>query len=371
MRYLQLDALRGFFLIIMALDHFGGIFAKLFYQRVGFVTAAEGFVFLSGIVAGMVYGRYNDRQKLFRKSFKRIVTIYKYHLVAIAILFILANSIQFYRDFWFFKFEAFSDFSLSGFFSALVLLYQPNFTDVLPMYIFFIFLMPFMITLLQMKRWRIYWFCTIFLWLVGFVLSLPDFVLRGSLWGCFPIDFGIFNFLSWQFIFFIGLYYGFKKLQISVYVPKFNIYLLLTASIIVVFFFILRNVRFFGLDNVMEITIENFWSHLIFGGFNLGLGRIVNFIAMSYVVAFLLMKYKSLFRYSWLIVLGQNSIKVYTVHLISLFFFAPIVPIVAKFGILWHALFSLAMMIPLYLVSIKNLPIIISSGFSRKYLSNE
>jgi hypothetical protein len=98
-RYLQLDALRGLFLIIMSLDHFGGVFPYVLHGRIGYISAADGFVFLSGMVAGMVYGRYHERHKLFFKSFERGVKIYRYHITTVIVLFILMNSVVFYEDF--------------------------------------------------------------------------------------------------------------------------------------------------------------------------------------------------------------------------------------------------------------------------------
>src|SRR6266850_5514249 len=51
----RLDALRGLMLVIITIDHLPSAFAAFTYQSLGFVSAAEGFVFLSGYVAGMVY----------------------------------------------------------------------------------------------------------------------------------------------------------------------------------------------------------------------------------------------------------------------------------------------------------------------------
>ena len=57
-RDLRIDTLRGLMLVIMMVTHirwFAIPTAWTTYQPIGFVTAAEGFVFLSGLVAGIVY----------------------------------------------------------------------------------------------------------------------------------------------------------------------------------------------------------------------------------------------------------------------------------------------------------------------------
>src|SRR5919205_1462897 len=57
-RDLQLDLLRGFAVFAMVVDHFGGrsLLTFLTGGNEFLVSAAEGFVFLSGFVMGMVYG---------------------------------------------------------------------------------------------------------------------------------------------------------------------------------------------------------------------------------------------------------------------------------------------------------------------------
>ena len=62
-RDLRLDLLRGFAVFAMVVDHFGGesFFTPITGSNRFLVSAAEGFVFLSGFVMGMVYGRRIER----------------------------------------------------------------------------------------------------------------------------------------------------------------------------------------------------------------------------------------------------------------------------------------------------------------------
>ena len=57
-RDLRLDLLRGFCAFAMVVDHLGG--ASYLYPVTGgnqfFVSAAEGFIFLSGLLVGLIYG---------------------------------------------------------------------------------------------------------------------------------------------------------------------------------------------------------------------------------------------------------------------------------------------------------------------------
>ena len=59
-----LDGLRGYFLVFMLLTHlFGGAYAlvRVNHAELGFVQDAQGFVFLSGLLVGALYGRRMER----------------------------------------------------------------------------------------------------------------------------------------------------------------------------------------------------------------------------------------------------------------------------------------------------------------------
>src|ERR1700693_5577126 len=57
-RSVLVDFLRGLCLLLMTADHLPLTLVRKFtWQTFGFFSAAEGFVFLSGLVSGLVYGR--------------------------------------------------------------------------------------------------------------------------------------------------------------------------------------------------------------------------------------------------------------------------------------------------------------------------
>lgn len=60
-RSATLDGLRGYFLVFMMVNHVvlagGVLLAKVNHAELGYVQDAQGFVLLSGIVAGMYYTR--------------------------------------------------------------------------------------------------------------------------------------------------------------------------------------------------------------------------------------------------------------------------------------------------------------------------
>ena len=56
-RYWEIDALRGLMLVLMTLTHLPSRLTDPLGQPLGWVSAAEGFVLLSGFTAGLVYSR--------------------------------------------------------------------------------------------------------------------------------------------------------------------------------------------------------------------------------------------------------------------------------------------------------------------------
>lgn len=75
-------------LVIMTIDHldlFGPVYRYTF-ETFGYVSAAEGFVLLSGIVAGLVYGRAADRGELFGRVRRRLFSLWRHQLVVVGAL---------------------------------------------------------------------------------------------------------------------------------------------------------------------------------------------------------------------------------------------------------------------------------------------
>lgn len=90
-RDMRLDILRGFAVLVMVVDHFGG--ASWLYLITGnnsfFTSGAEAFVLISGMVVGIVYGGIAKKEGLRVagvKAFQRAWTLYKLTIVMTLIL---------------------------------------------------------------------------------------------------------------------------------------------------------------------------------------------------------------------------------------------------------------------------------------------
>jgi hypothetical protein len=92
-RIFQIDALRGLMLVSMGVNHmlrqpaFASVsyLQEYTYEPLGFFSAAEGFFFLSGLIAGIVYGKpilNGDFRTSKSRALKRAREIYVVNMTA-------------------------------------------------------------------------------------------------------------------------------------------------------------------------------------------------------------------------------------------------------------------------------------------------
>lgn len=221
-RQAELDWLRGLMLVLMTVTHLPTWYSAKLGQPFGFVSAAEGFVFISGFLVGSVYTRIardagfaSVRWRLWRRT----AQIYVAHVgVLLFLLWILlpvavtrgAHPITDLASFYLQQ----PDQALIG---GLMLVYNPPLLDILPMYVLFIAVSP---LLLEFGTWRRGWLAigvgSIALWLlaqfdVGHVLydGLAKVI-------ALPVPYrqtGAFSFMAWQAIWVAGLWAGTRSVD--------------------------------------------------------------------------------------------------------------------------------------------------------------
>src|ERR1700687_6098929 len=88
----ELDALRGLFLVWMTLTHLPTRLSDLVNQPLGFISSAEGFVFLSALLIARLYIRQavEEGAALRTRLWKRALRIYGYHVLMLSVAFTLA-----------------------------------------------------------------------------------------------------------------------------------------------------------------------------------------------------------------------------------------------------------------------------------------
>src|SRR5437660_3883615 len=144
-RDIGIDRFRGALHILLNVDHFEALTRTsvipigLVYQSMGFVSAAEGFVFISGLVSGAVYTRVSAEagdRAMWCKALHRVRDIYLHYLFAsVAFLAIVRSAGGFLHDWGSWNLLASEPFLTSSL-EIAALLVRPTFLEVLPMYCF-------------------------------------------------------------------------------------------------------------------------------------------------------------------------------------------------------------------------------------------
>ena len=215
-RLWEIDALRGLMLVLMTLTHIPTRLSDPLGQPFGFVSAAEGFVLLSGFMAGMVYAQKQQRagDEAMRDAFwKRALKIYL--LQAALLLFVLtvvaligvASRQPAITD----LISYFLERPFTALVGGLALLYNPPLLDILPMYVLFMLVSPVLLLHGSHHGWRGILVLSAGVWLAAqFGLGQAAYEAVVALTKL-PVPLqqtGAFEILAWQFLWVIGLWIG-------------------------------------------------------------------------------------------------------------------------------------------------------------------
>lgn len=205
----RFDSLRGLFVVFMALNHIESPLRVATDQAFGFVSSAEAFVFMSGLVAGWVYAR-----RLLERGFtnalsatmRRTGTVYRTHLITYFGAFIWTLLYTLYTHEvspllppWFVT-EPFNALWLGA-----LLLYQPGLLDILPMYCAFLLALPWVLRATLRGNGLVILALSFATW--AFTQAAEGGIYT---WGG-RIGLGAFHPLAWQFPFMAGAILGAHK----------------------------------------------------------------------------------------------------------------------------------------------------------------
>src|ERR1700704_4543880 len=90
----EFDVLRGIFLLMMIVDHSPSVFRIFTDQPIGFFTTAEGFVFVSAFLAGMLFRRRSEKSGFAvarSAAIRRAGRIYHAHLLTVGFAFVIGS----------------------------------------------------------------------------------------------------------------------------------------------------------------------------------------------------------------------------------------------------------------------------------------
>ncbi|HEX5400563.1 MAG TPA: OpgC domain-containing protein [Verrucomicrobiae bacterium] len=205
----RLDALRGLMLVLMAGVHVPTPLSHWFQEPFGFVSNAEGFIFLSACLAGLVYGRTFWRdgwQAMSGRVWMRTGRIYLSHLAVLLPIVLLAWALaahvkplaNHFHDFLLHPWGALALIPL--------LLHQPPLFDILPLYVILLGLTPWLFIVARRHGWGVILFASGLIWLAT-QFHLSDRII-GDPYRFIPLRWGSFNLFAWQLVWTSGLALG-------------------------------------------------------------------------------------------------------------------------------------------------------------------
>lgn len=313
----EIDALRGLMLVLMLLTHLPTRLTSAFGQPLGFVSAAEGFVLLSAYMAGLVYGKLAWQRgpaDMRRAFWRRAVKIYGCQVSALLFLFTViafiglslrqpavTNLMSFYLH-----------APVTAIASSLLLIYQPPLLDILPLYIVFMLLGPWLLSLAHRRGWTMVMGASVLLWL------LTQFGLSEWLYNGFAAVFslsvpyqesGAFSIWAWQLIWMLGLWMGASRHEPAAPPFTFPRWSVRLAGIVFLVGLSWRH-------SAGQVPFNEGTLNLLFDKWQLGPLRLINlFAVLVLVIRFGGDLARWLPRQRWLETLGAASLSVFCTHL--------------------------------------------------------
>lgn len=215
-RLLEIDALRGLLLVIMVINHTPSPLRTLTSQPLGFVSAAEAFVFVSACLCGLIFGRRlhgAGLPEVKRLARRRARQIYIGHVLTLLFCFAVIGQGLGHLSPFYNMVHPYLEQPAKAAASALLLLYQPPLLDILPMYLLFLLLTPFLLNMAARVGLHSVLAASLLLWLAA-QFGLKEWLVGSLTDGWLVIAPGAFNLLAWQLLWIGGLFLGYRLQQL-------------------------------------------------------------------------------------------------------------------------------------------------------------
>jgi len=306
-------------LVWITFTHLPTVLSTYVNQPFGFVSASEGFIFLSALFTGRIYfhlAEHNGYAAMQRKLSLRTMRLYLYHAFLLGFVFLVAvpiaasgrrpglhNLLDFY-------FIAGTKRAVTD---GALLVYRPPLLDILPMYVIFLMLTPVALSAGRKVGWK-------FILAGGFSLwVLAQFGLRQVSWQLMNRYFGLriplnemgsFDLWAWQFLWLIGIWAGVRWAKNQLPLARFARHLTLPALFIAPALLAMR----YAIGHGFELGKYEVY----FDKWHLGVVRLINFTAVG-VLLIRARSYLKPFSIRPLVLLGQSSLQAFCTHLLFCF----------------------------------------------------
>ncbi len=324
-RLIELDILRGFLLVWMTFTHLPTRANLISNQTFGFVSGAEGFIFLAGFMIGQLEHHIEKKRgpaATLRDIGKRTGRVYLYHCALVAIAFTVfaplavTHHLQALRNLLSYFLQSPNHAVLA----ASLLVYRPSLLDILPMYVFFLALTPLARRVAKRWSWDPVIYTSLLIW------AAAQFGLRAWLYRHVVLfglavpesSTGAFDLYAWQLLWMAGLALGSINAERVAPPPDMpedpaelgiTPWLLRLSIAVASVFLVLRYApyeQWFNSDVFAWLTDK--W--------HLGPARVINFTALAIVLVRYGARIANLAIFRPLALLGQASLEVFSLHLL-------------------------------------------------------
>ncbi len=315
-----LDLLRGYFLIVIILNHLHFYPSGLEWftgQSFLYVSTAEGFFLISGIVLGIIRGaKLIDAP--FKKAalllWKRAGQLYVTSIILVLIFTLIGWLFVSNPGIKFGVYQPIGDF-FGMFWQTITLQYTYGWADYLRLYAIFIFFSPLALWLLRKGWWYVVLLVSFGVWMLYPLSPWPEGAMSQP--------------MSWQLIFFAGFVIGFHWKNIQAWwqnrTKRVKTVTISTVSAVALVTLIANGLIVFG-DGIVGVGTTlaqtNDWLSAYFNKDRLPLLRILLFAIWFTALYGVVNKFEpQIKRYAgWLLLpFGTNSLYVYTIQAFIVF----------------------------------------------------
>lgn len=344
-RLKALDGLRGACLVLMVVTHLhfdhSFLLGYLHFRELGFADTAQAFIFLSGLLVGLVGVKERARAGAARvrgRFHRRALQLYGCHLAIVMVILLGSRLLPWawfaWNDWLTHLFDDGPGYALA----TILLVFQPTLMDILPQYVLYMLAAPLLVRLVADGRATLLLGASLLLWLsvqLGVFLPLWAAVegglreLNGGL-----VARSAFNPLGWQLLFVGGVVLGGLGARGALTAGHLRTavgrQLAWLSVAVLVYAFGWRMALDLGLvpdDTLGALSVQGRRQAL-------GIVYVVNFAALGYLVAWLIAAAPSaasaplrrcgaalaaVAHDRWLAMLGRNALAVFSYHVILVY----------------------------------------------------
>ncbi|WP_411744879.1 OpgC domain-containing protein [Reinekea sp.] len=307
-----MDLIRGCLLTLMTINHLNGWWVKYTWQPFGYFSAAEGFVLLSAVTAGLIYSRSLNGSNGSLKPLYRALTLYKYHIVTMSIISVLFLTVPIYGESWVRWLRPLQLDALRTLFMEALLIQQPKHLDIIPMYAGFMLLLPLLLWLSKLKLYWIAICASLLLWYFDPYITVRRFSMFNL---CGDCQYSYFNWFSWQVLWVLGVGLGIAITKQAGFLKVLQRPLITIVLLgVCVLLYSLKS-QWLELPIVTKASVSRQ---------NLGWLRLVSLLNFSFLIYSISYLVKRNVRLPILNAMGRNSLQVFSVQVLLIYLLKPL-----------------------------------------------